>query len=220
MRLAAGLFASLTVCGQNVAFPGPEGGVIRSPEAARSATIPYRELTRADFQRPTPPPELQRHPRLGALTCAHIRPSQESTIKALPEQLDSGRVVYRAVVQQVRFEAYMDPSCSWWNPDNEELSPEYVLEHEQVHFALFELAARRLSLEATAHARALDVVAESGEEVAARVNREIEVLLRRAIQETLQENERFDRETSLGFEPSHQQRWRERVEAELAATAR
>jgi len=220
LRLASCLLVGLAACGQAAPFLGPTGQVVDSIDLARSATIPYRELTREDFQRPSPPPEIRQHPHLGALTCAYIRPSEESTVVALPEREASGRVVYRAVVEQVRFEAYMDPTCSWWNPDNQRLNPEYVLEHEQIHFALFELAARRLSLEATRKARQFDFVAASGEEVAARVNREMEVLLRQALEETLRENERFDRETSLGFEPGHQKRWRDRVEAELAATAR
>ena len=57
-----------------------------------------------------------------------------------------GRV--RARVHNLAFTAFMDRDCSWWNPQYTGLPHEYILEHEQIHFALFEIAARRLNQQA------------------------------------------------------------------------
>ena len=44
--------------------------------------------------------------------------------------------------RDLRFRAQMDRKCSWWNPKDLGFPQEYILEHEQIHFALCELGAR------------------------------------------------------------------------------
>ena len=77
-----------------------------------------------------------------------------------------GSVFYRSGATRLRFFAQMDRNCSWWNPGEVGLPDDYILEHEQIHFALFELEARRLNESAAEIGEAVSVTADSKEEAA------------------------------------------------------
>jgi hypothetical protein len=55
---------------------------------------------------------------------------------------------YVGSIPQITFEAMFMPTCSWWHPEVPEGLKAYVLQHEQIHFALAELAARNLRTKA------------------------------------------------------------------------
>ena len=104
---------------------------------------------------------------------------------------------------------------TWWNPKPQAPLPApYVLEHEQIHFALTELHARKLS----ARVQGLELEAEAGAGQAA-IQSALEETMQRAGDELVDENTRFDRDTSGRYEPANQARWRADVEARLAASA-
>ncbi len=50
-----------------------------------------------------------------------------------------------AVIDRLRFRAEMERDCSWWNPGVRSRDEPRILEHEQMHFVLFEIAARHLN---------------------------------------------------------------------------
>ncbi len=79
-----------------------------------------------------------------AVTCAYVVASQDARIFPEPATDPTGADGYRARIEGLRFDALMSRSCSWWNPDNA-VSPAYVLQHEQIHFDIFEVTERRLN---------------------------------------------------------------------------
>ncbi len=111
------------------------------PGAERQA-ITYRQLTREDFRADKPPARTLAHARaLGAVLCASIRATPESRFHTRRD----GSQVWVAVIDRLRFRAEMERDCSWWNPSVPSPEEARLLEHEQMHFALFEIAARHLN---------------------------------------------------------------------------
>lgn len=193
-------------------------GRLVDPEGARDMdAIPYRALVREDFRAGAPPPEVQDHARqLGAVTCAYLVPAAPLRAAAHPVAQDGDRVRYRGELSALSFRAVMDRGCSWWRggpvPDG------YILEHEQVHFALTEIAARRLNARGAKLAQRFRAEADTPDLVVAAARAYVEDVVREAMEELLARNARFDRDTSLRHQPDVQARWRERVEAELGET--
>ena len=110
-----------------------------------SDVIPYRALQRGDFQGEHPPKVFLGRvdlPRPVAVSCAYVAADPRARVFAEPVGYQRRR--YRPRVEDLTFRAMFSRSCSWWNRDHG-LSPTYVLQHEQIHFALFEAAARRLN---------------------------------------------------------------------------
>ena len=96
--------------------------------------------------------------------------------------------------------------------------PDYVLEHEQIHFALYELGARPLN--ASVGRIADDVRAEGS--TLDEVRQHADYILRRALVDALavilERNRAFDEDTSLGYKPERQKAWLSRVAQELSST--
>lgn len=177
-----------------------------------SDVIRYRELSRADFQAKRPPDQVAAHAsELGAYTCAIARTSEAETPFAVTPEPGGGFV---ARVPSVDFHAEMDRQCSWWNPGQSVLPPEYVLQHEQIHFALVEIHARRVERDVLA----LRGRGDTPEAAAADLQRSIEAATRAARQATLERNSRFDEDTSGRHAPEQQARWLAEVQAELAGS--
>ena len=198
-------------------FAAPTGRVLDSREEVPRDMIHYRELSRDDFQSPHPPPQYEPHRmRLGAATCAYVLSLPETHIEVVELRSPNGPTLFRAVPTDLGFRARMDRACSWWNSDQTRLPPDYVLEHEQIHFALFEIEARRLDASAQALTDAATVTAPTADEAARRSHERLEAALAEALGEALRRNREFDEDTSMGFRPERQKVWRERVHAELA----
>ena len=182
--------------------------------------IPYRALKQRDFQGEHPPrPFLGRAdlPRPVAVSCAYVAADSRSRVFAEPIGFNRRR--YRPRVEDLSFRAMFSRSCSWWNRDHD-LSPLYVLEHEQIHFALFEVAARRLNRDVPRMLTSAALEADSPDSVVALARRHIQGTLQRSIAETARLNLEFDRATSGGFSPHRQEAWRLRVEKELEELGR
>ena len=181
--------------------------------------ISYRVLTREDFRAAEPPPAIQAHSdRLGAYTCAQIRLVDGGHLFAKPVTGANGVMAYRGAPERVAFEAMMDRGCSWWNEDLKTMPQPYVLEHEQIHFALFELTARDMSSRGDALMREIAATAPTPKQALETAMENLRVVLVRELGTALQEQTRFDEDTSFGFRPELQAKWRERVEAQLGAS--
>ncbi len=109
------------------------------------------------------------------------------------------------------FRARMNPRCSWLDRELGRSERRYALEHEQVHFALLELEARRLNDEL----RALRIDIESPDDAAARAKEAVDRLLDAAKQRYLEASRRFDAEASHPSKQAAQTRWLERSRERL-----
>ena len=182
-----------------------------APAAHAQAPIEWsagRRLTKADFQGRTPPQAVN-----ASLSYLHIEASWECVIGEL---FATARATF-------------DPSRSWWRTTygnvwgsagdrtsasrtqtsarrNVMVLDAQLLEHEQLHFDIAELAARRLR---TRFEDFKDGCAEPGgvESIQAMV-----VEIDRELQE---EQSRYDRETNHGADARTQDRWRRRVQGLL-----
>jgi hypothetical protein len=184
--------------------------------------IEYRALARGDFRAKAPPPQARAQAeRLGAATCTYLVPDRESLrIAATPRKRQDGSWEYVAKPDRLRFRGAMDRRCSWWNARQTLLPPDYVLAHEQIHFALTEIHARRLNERAGELVRRMTAVHRDADAAIAKSQRALEKLLRDESAALLARNDRFDAETSLGVRRDAQAAWQARVERELAETAR
>lgn len=195
------------------------------PELLRSGNlIRYRELDRGDFLAADPPAEATGvHGQLGAATCVFLTTGPETHIRASTGELGLGAGQVRARVADLAFMAYMDRECSWWNPAPMSLPDDYILRHEQIHFALFEIAARRLNQRAEEMAGQMVFVSGNQERALEEVRRQIDAEMQRAMDEIMARSDDFDRETSRTYRQDRQEWWWRSVNVELerfAAPAR
>ena len=109
----------------------------------------------------------------------------------------------------------MIPDCSWLNPLVSEEKLEYVLEHEQIHFALMEIAAIKLTREAKEETKNFMAIQSTYKNAQDEISAKIRDLVRSANEAVLKKHTAFDEDTSLYFDPESQRRWLERVEDEL-----
>jgi predicted secreted Zn-dependent protease len=94
----------------------------------------------------------------------------------------------------------------------EDVAPSYILQHEQIHFAIAELAARDL----TKRVRQLSATGDSPEQTAAALQRAIDGVFRDVMEQMTERNTNFDLDTSGRHDPERQQRWLDQVSGELA----
>lgn len=167
--------------------------------------VSYRQLSIDDFKAVTPSDTIKDHKHMiNAHTSVSLRPVTEIQYIISPPHNNFG--LYKAYLQELAFKAVMVPTRSWWNP---QLAPEktkYVLQHEQIHFALMEIAARDLNKKLSTSV---------GETVSGNNRKIVEKLLIDAVdkkmtatqKEILKEHTSFDEDTSLYYDPQRQQEW-------------
>jgi hypothetical protein len=209
------LFASVA-CSSLPEFAAPTRSAVDSTDAAEPGdAIRYRALTRADFKAQNPPGKIKHGEyELGAQTCGVLLNSPENRSVLTKTTEPNGKVHCTGRFKVLRFRALMDRSCSWWNPNNQK--PEYTLQHEQIHFALHEIAARRLNQRARELVNTTEINSDDCDEVAAKLTAITSDLLDSEAQDALERNEDFDSETSLGHDAKRQAKWWNTVQRELA----
>jgi len=210
-RAGPGLAALLLLaCSTLPEHARPRAGVMDPSAYQATDTIRYRKLTRADFRAAAPPAHVAEHANsFGAFTCANVVPDGMTRVRFDPTR-EKG--TWLASLENAAFHAEMDRGCSWWNPKGPEVPAAYVLEHEQIHFALTEIQARRLN----AKLREVRMETDSPESAAAELQGRYNEALEEATKELLRASTDFDEDTSGSYEPARQARWRERVESDLA----
>jgi len=112
----------------------------------------------------------------------------------------------------------MMPDKSWWSPKIKPEMTGYVLQHEQIHFALTELAARKLTTDAQKWASNLLVIRETPQAVHSEVFQQIKDMINSAMEANQKRHEEFDKDASLFYSPKWQAWWLETVEEELKQT--
>ena len=192
-------------------FHEPENGAV-----LRRGGFAYRPLTVEDFQAASLPPEYSQHDHhINAHSCISIRPAQDSKVR-ITQGAYGEQAFYVGSIPQVTFEAIFVPGCSWWNPEVPRSRRAYVLQHEQIHFALAELAARKLTREAREEMKDYLAVNDSYREVQEELKTKIRDLAHAAMEASFEEHTDFDEDTSLYQNPRAQRWWREEIEARLA----
>lgn len=206
------LVALVAGCARLPEHARPRGQIVRIDSRGATDTIRYRTLTRGDFRASAAPETVAEHARrMGATTCVEIVP--DSPLKAAVQR-DRKRAGFVARPVGIGYHATMNRRCSWWN-EAHPVPKAYLLQHEQIHFAIIELAARAL----TARARALSATGDSPAASVEALGRAVRAELERTLEEALARNTAFDRDTSMRYRPDRQDRWQRQVEAELAEQA-
>lgn len=193
-------------------FAEPKGHSVDPSSLADGDRIPYRKLTPQDFLAAAPPPEMKQYAeRMGAVTCAHVftEPDPQYYIEETPAG-------FHGAYNRLNFVARMDRTCSWWNPKKSHVPEAYILQHEQIHFALAESAARRLDKKAQEIIAELHPKGSTQESVEKVLTKTVQDMMDKAMKELLQRNLDFDRDTSNTYAPEKQQKWYDEVMGELA----
>jgi hypothetical protein len=169
---------------------------------------PERKLTKADFQGRTPPQAVN-----ASLSYLHIEASWECVVGDLfataRATFDPSRSWWRTMYGNVWGSAADRTSASRTQAQarrNVMVLDAQLLEHEQLHFDLAELAARRIRkrFEGFKDACAEPGGAEPIQAMVLEIDRELQ-----------EEQSRYDRETSHGANARAQDQWKRRIRALL-----
>jgi hypothetical protein len=175
-------------------------------------------LTVGDFQAQSLPENLVSHTQnIAAHACCRIRTTKNARYKITRGYLNQ-QIHYFGTIKHVAFEAVMVPACSWLNPSVAEEKLDYVLQHEQIHFALMEIAARKLTRKAKGEAKNFLAIQSTCNAAQSDIAAMIKDLVRSTSEAVLKEHTAFDEDTSLFFDPESQLLWLERVEEQLLET--
>jgi hypothetical protein len=178
----------------------------------------YRLLTPEDFRAPSLPGNWSIHAEsINAQSAILIRLRADSKFSITPWPFWD-QVHYLGSINHLAFEAVMIPDNSWLNPKIKPALTGYVLQHEQIHFALTELAARKLTRDARKWASDLMVIKPTPKQVYEEMVQQIKEKINSALETSKKRHLEFDEDTSLFYSPSWQARWLERVEKELKQT--
>ena len=170
--------------------------------------IHYRELERSDFKGEEPPAGFDR--RMAAAICSQVKPFIEMEYQGQ----ENGSHVYLVKFREPAFRAIMDRDCSWWNQDVDAAGEEYILEHETIHFALSEIAAREWNANLPWDSVRISGLDEA--ELMQDLESQTDEFFRPRREELLQRNLRFDEETSAVYDPVKQKQWLLKVQQELS----
>ncbi len=193
-----------------------QGGTTRAGGGVDSVdVIGWRPLRRSDFLGERPPGAFgTSHVRPVAVSCAYVIVAPEARIFPVPVADAEADVAFQARIEGLAFQALLSRSCSWWNPDNT-VSPAYVLQHEQIHFDLFETTARRLNRDVPGLLHVMDVRGPTVDAVVDIAQKYVQTALSRALNKTGALSQKFDLETSFGIQPQRQNGWRVRLDRDL-----
>lgn len=214
----ASLVTTLSGCTDIPGYARPQ--ISSAEEYVTENYIRYRVLSRADFQASEPPQKPGgQHYRLNAHTALRMQLDESSRI-VVHERGGEGTHKGKYLVQalDVRFEALMIPSKSWWNPVVPQSRFSYVLQHEQIHFALMELKVRELNQVLERDRTDFTVETTDPESVKQKMKERISELMRQANDELLEEHTAFDKATSARFDHMVQNWWYKRISERLSRT--
>jgi hypothetical protein len=216
--LAALLFGSLSACSKLPDYAAPKASTSERSAIDLSDVMGYRPLTREDFRGTKAPfASAEDAEKLGAQVCAHILPPPEMEILVSYTKRANGEATYEAKLKDPpSYVAVMNRKCSWWNPRS--TNPvDYQLQHEQIHFALAEITARKLNAAAPEVQKRIVVTGSTAEQVQEGVKEQVNQVLRDATAELVERNRAFDVDTSVAMDRKKQAQWLRTAEGELDA---
>ena len=116
---------------------------------------------------------------------------------------------------RLHFRAQMDRRRSWWNPKLKEIPEAYVLQHEQIHFAIAALEAQNLNASAAELTADMRAEGDSPDSVKEAIQVKLDDVIRAALTRLIDRNGKFDEDTSARYAPKKQDQWWQRVSSEL-----
>ena len=214
-RLAPVLVLIVAGCMKESAYQAPISVPINLEAYDEAAMIEYRDLAPSDFQAEKCPAGIDAK-HTGAVTVAIVRTTMAKFHVQSVMEGDSTFCV--ATVDSFQFEARMSQNDSWWNSNHKHITTEQMLEHEQIHFALSELAARRANADLPRMCSRIRASAKEPVDAIAlarqRFNREVA-----GVQSGVHaRNAQFDLETMNGQRVERNHEWFDRIQRELEAT--
>lgn len=210
--LGAALVLAACTSGKLPEYAAPSVTYVDGEDVDMSDVIAYRQLTRDDFRGDEPPAEFDE--RMAAVTCVYTKPLVDRNgIVIEPVDSVDGEQYYQVTFNNLRYRALMNRNCSWWNPRTTSFEEDYILEHEQIHFALFEAAAREWGEMPPLRVR---VRAQSPGEMRRQVQQQFEAKMQQRLAALREQNYRFDEDTSVGLNPVKQKEWFNAVMARLS----
>jgi hypothetical protein len=216
--VASLLLALIPGCARLPEYARPRVVQAEDLQPAGAEVFPYRELTVDDFRAAAMSEHMADHARrVQAHAATQIRLTADSSFRITSGDL-YGQSYFFGRIERLGFEAVMLPDRSWWNPQTPVHLRGYVLQHEQIHFALTELAARQLTSDSRKWAAEVMVIKPTPQEVRAELARQIKERVNAAMAASLKRQAEFDEDTSLFFNPRRQQWWSWTVEDELKQT--
>ncbi len=215
------LWLALTLviaCAQLPEYAKPRSVPIDEIQKGMPAGFTYRQLRPEDFRANSLPEDLSAHEKsINARATTIIRITADSNFSITPcPVLD--KMNYCGRINHLAFEAIMIPESSWWNPKMKAALKSYVLQHEQIHFALAELAARNLTRDARKWVSNFSAIKETPQQVYFEISQQVKTLINSAMEANQKRQLKFDEDTSLSYSPSWQAWWFETVEKELKKT--
>jgi len=195
----------------------PHVGVMGDDRVFSGNGFTYRKLTVNDFRAQSPPKALSGHSNsIFAHSCIQLRLSKETKFIITSGYSDYfDQIFWSGNIQFIGFEAVLIPDNSWWNPRVPPEKRAYVLQHEQIHFALMELAARQLSQRVQKDLDSFFVIDSSRQGIEDQIREKISSLTQEENKKIVHEHTAFDEDTSLYFDPEKQQRWFDKVNRQL-----
>lgn len=184
--------------------------------AASDRSFTYRPLKIEDFQAEA----LDRNSggvirHVEARSCISIQTAADTRIRSTA----TGQgITYAGTLDNVHYKAIFEPHCSWWNPNVAKARRAYVLQHEQIHFALTELSARELNEKVRNFFEPKTVFGQTAQEVEEKLRAQIRVASKEAIAMSSPDHTKFDEQTSFVYKPEKQSKWLEDVNRRLTAT--
>lgn len=210
---------ALASCASLPDYATPKGGVVDPDQLSAADTITYRALTRSDFRAEAPPDGARQHAeKLGALTCAVVVTTPDTRYE-VQERRKGNSSTYHGYFTALGFEARMDRSCSWWNSQATTTPESYILQHEQIHFALTEIEARHQNAGVSEVLSDFSVDGDDPDEIRDKIQAKLDSLLADAMERLLDRNQDFDEDTSLVHDVEAQNHWYQTVQSELGETS-
>ena len=206
--------AFLSCCTQLPEYAAPQ---IRPSSKQLTTFFTYRQLQQNDFRAPSLHEStngMEEH--INARSSIQIRPKRSTKIMVRKSDFNGVRL-YFADIDNLAFEAVFIPEYSWWNPKIPADKKRYVLQHEQIHFALLEITAQKISKEKHHYRQGLPIMGNTAVEAQQLAIVWIQDIINSYNKEILNKHTEFDEDTSLYYSPKMQQRWWTQVNKELVS---
>jgi hypothetical protein len=201
------IFIALAGCARLPDYAKPQFHPPEDGDTSDADSFGYRQLKQEDFQATSLPGEYsQFHHNIQARSCISVRPADDTVIR-ITSGTFSGEQVFMGSFTNIEFHAVFNPGCSWWSPKVAANKKGYVLQHEQIHFALAELGARRLNLEVKKDLQQFLAIGKNHQEVQIELMEKAKSVSRKALEEDLAQHTAFDEDTSMYHAPKVQQKW-------------